>query len=71
MEKPFSDNGLYRIKEEKLQKLYATIRRNNNLCDITQVSGDMIPDDTDLLTYSFLVKIFLLVQFGTTRIMTG
>ena len=53
MEKPFSDNGLYRIKEEKLQKLYAAIRRNNNLCDITQVSGDMIPDDTDLLTYSF------------------
>lgn len=51
--KPFSDNGLYRIKEEKLQKLYAAIRRNNNLCDITQVSGDMIPDDTDLLTYSF------------------
>ena len=24
--KPFSDNGLYRIKEEKLQKLYAAIR---------------------------------------------
>ena len=51
--KPFSDHGLRRIKEEKLQKLYAAINRNRNLCDITQVSGDMIPDDTDLLTYSF------------------
>ena len=50
---PFSDNGMRRLKEEKLQKLYAAINRNRNLCDITQVSGDMIPDDTDLLTYSF------------------
>ena len=44
------------------------IRRNNNLCDITQVSGDMIPDDTDLLTYSFPLSRsfywFSLVQQG-------
>ncbi|EAC2464454.1 DNA (cytosine-5-)-methyltransferase, partial [Listeria monocytogenes] len=51
--KPFSNHGFQRLKEEKLQKLYAAINRNRNLCDITQVTGDMIPGDTDLLTYSF------------------
>ncbi|MBE9888459.1 DNA (cytosine-5-)-methyltransferase [Enterococcus durans] len=51
--KPFSKQGLHRLKEEKLKKLYAAIDRNNNLCDITQVTGDMIPNDIDLLTYSF------------------
>jgi len=51
--RPFSDHGLRRLNEEKLQKLYAAINRNKNLCDITQVKGDMIPDNTDLLTYSF------------------
>lgn len=51
--KPFSKLAFHRIKEDKLQKLYAAILRNKNLCDITQVSGEMIPDDTDLLTYSF------------------
>lgn len=51
--KPLSYHGIRHIREEKLQKLYAAILRNKNLCDITQVSGNMIPDDTDLLTYSF------------------
>ncbi|MDT2745948.1 DNA cytosine methyltransferase [Vagococcus fluvialis] len=51
--KPLTPTGLRMIKEEKLQKLYAAIIRNKNLCDITQVTGEMLPEDTDLLTYSF------------------
>ena len=51
--KPFTEHGLRAVKESKLQMLYAAIQRNKNFCDITQVSGDMIPDDADLLTYSF------------------
>lgn len=51
--KPLSEVAFRRLQEKKLQKLYAAILRNKNLCDITQVSGNMIPDDTDLLTYSF------------------
>ena len=51
--KPISYKGLRQLNEKKLQFLYAAIQRNRNLCDITKVTGDMIPDDTDLLTYSF------------------
>lgn len=51
--KPISKFALHRLKEDKLQNLYAAIIRNRNLCDITQVNGTMISDDTDLLTYSF------------------
>lgn len=51
--KPFTEHGLRAIKEDKLQRLYSAIQRNKNLCDITQVSGNMLSDDTDLLTYSF------------------
>lgn len=51
--KPYTPKGLRMLKESKLQKLYAAIIRNRNLCDITQVKGEMLRDDTDLLTYSF------------------
>lgn len=51
--KPLSEKGLRMIREDKLQRLYAAIIRNKNLCDITKIRGTMLPDDTDLLTYSF------------------
>lgn len=51
--KPFGSVGLKHLSEKKLQLLYAAIERNNNLCDITKVHGEDIPDDTDVLTYSF------------------
>lgn len=51
--KVISPFALNRLSENKLQRLYAAILRNKNLSDITKVTGDMIPDDTDLLTYSF------------------
>ena len=50
---PMKERTLSRINEEKLQRLYGAIERNRNLCDITKVSGKDIPDDIDLLTYSF------------------
>ncbi|HEL1568494.1 TPA: DNA (cytosine-5-)-methyltransferase [Streptococcus suis] len=51
--KALTSRGLMQIREDKLQRLYAAIKRNKNLCDITKVRGEMIPDNTDLLTYSF------------------
>ncbi|WP_332384174.1 DNA cytosine methyltransferase [Lactococcus laudensis] len=44
---------LSQINKKKLQRLYGAIERNRNLCDITKVKGEDIPDDIDLLTYSF------------------
>ncbi|WP_282799012.1 DNA (cytosine-5-)-methyltransferase [Lactococcus lactis] len=46
-------NGLKRMKENKLQNLYAAIIRNRNLCDITKVKGEDIETNLDVLTYSF------------------
>lgn len=51
--KPMTKRGLHNLSESKLQRLYAAIERNRNLCDITKVTGEMIPNDVDLLTYSF------------------
>lgn len=51
--KPISPKTLKGMNEVKLKRLYAAIIRNKNLCDITQVTGDMISDDIDVLTYSF------------------
>ncbi|WP_332400708.1 DNA cytosine methyltransferase [Lactococcus laudensis] len=50
---PMKEKTLSRMNEEKLQRLYGAIERNRNLCDITKVKGEDIPDDIDLLTYSF------------------
>lgn len=50
---PMKEKSLKRMSENKIQHLYGAIERNHNLCDITQVKGEDIPDNTDLLTYSF------------------
>ena len=36
-----------------LRRVYAAIRRNNNLVDVSSLQGKNMPDDIDILTYSF------------------
>ena len=51
--KPMDINQLKRLNFDTLSRIYKSIIRNNNLVDIERVSGSDIPDDTDVLTYSF------------------
>lgn len=39
--------------EDVLRRVYAAIRRNNNLVDVSSLQGKNMPDDIDILTYSF------------------
>lgn len=39
--------------EEVLKRILSAIKRTNNLVDISSVKGEQMPDDTDILTYSF------------------
>ena len=36
-----------------LRRIYAAIRRNNNLVDVSTLQGHSMPDNIDILTYSF------------------
>ena len=36
-----------------LRRIYTAIQRSNNFVDITNLTGERIPEDIDLLTYSF------------------
>lgn len=45
--------NLKKYNEEFLRSLYAAIDRTNNLVSITDVKGIDLPNDIDLLTYSF------------------
>ena len=36
-----------------LRRIYAAIERSNNFIDVSALTGDRIPDNIDLLTYSF------------------
>lgn len=51
--KPMEMKQLKRLNYDTLSRIYKSIIRNNNLVDIERVSGSDIPDDTDILTYSF------------------
>jgi len=44
---------LHAYGPEVLQRMYSAINRTHNLVDIRKVSGDQMPDGTDILTYSF------------------
>ena len=44
---------LHSYSVEALRRIYSALVRTNNLVDISQVSGWKMPDNTDLLTYSF------------------
>ena len=56
-----SNNGKEAMKEqtlhaygnEVLRRTYSAIKRTNNLVDISSVTGVQMPDNTDILTYSF------------------
>lgn len=36
-----------------LRRIYVAIQRSNNFIDVTRLTGEIIPDNIDLLTYSF------------------
>ena len=36
-----------------LRRIYAAIQRSNNFVDVSALTGDKIPEDIDILTYSF------------------
>ena len=51
--KPMHEKSLERMPIELKRKLYTAIKETNNLVSITDVKGSDIPEDIDLLTYSF------------------
>lgn len=51
--KPLEYKNLKKYDEEFLRSLYAAIDRTNNLVSITDIKGEDLPNDIDLLTYSF------------------
>ena len=51
--KPTNTDTLLKMSVEVKQLLYTAIKETRNLISITDVSGTDIPDDIDLLTYSF------------------
>ena len=44
---------LHAYGDEVLRRMYSAIKRTNNLVDISSVTGAQMPEDTDILTYSF------------------
>ena len=51
--RPSSKNTLEYYDTKILRVIMGSIIRNNNLIDISSVKGEMMPDNTDILTYSF------------------
>lgn len=50
---PYKEGALDRTNIEVLRKLLCAIERTNNLVSITDMTAEDIPEDLDLLTYSF------------------
>lgn len=46
-------NTLRTYSTEVLRRVYSAIERTRNLVDISKVAGKQMPDNTDILTYSF------------------
>lgn len=46
-------NTLRGYGEDVLKRILTAIRRTNNLVDVSKISGEQMPSNTDLLTYSF------------------
>lgn len=46
-------SGLCRYDENILRRILSAIRNTNNFVDINNIRGEQMPDDTDILTYSF------------------
>ena len=50
---PMKYGSLKSYSEEVLKRIYTAIKRTNNFVDISALTGDRIPDNIDILTYSF------------------
>ena len=50
---PMTERGLKNLPALVRRTVYSAIKETDNLISITDVAGKDIPDDTDLLTYSF------------------
>lgn len=50
---PMSNKTLHNYSEEVLKRVLTAIKRTNNLVDVSNIKGKKMPEDTDLLTYSF------------------
>ena len=50
---PMTYATLHSYSEEVLKRILSAIIRTHNLVDISNVKGDHMPDNTDILTYSF------------------
>ncbi len=50
---PMSKTSLHSCGEEILKRMYTAIIREKNLVDISKVTGDQMPEGTDIMTYSF------------------
>ncbi len=50
---PINMNSLRSFKEDFLRRIYAAMVRTNNLVSVTDVNGADLPEEFDLLTYSF------------------
>lgn len=48
-----SEKTLKNMPEDELKLIYSSIQKTNNLVDVTTIKGIQIPDDLDILTYSF------------------
>ena len=51
--KPATPKTIQSLKYEVAIRLLAAIERTNNLVSITDIKGEQLPNDIDLLTYSF------------------
>ena len=50
---PVTKKALQSFKEYTLKKIYATVESTKNLVDISRVKGEDLPNEIDLMTYSF------------------
>ena len=50
---PMNHTTLHSYGEEVLKRMYSAILRGKNLVDISSVTGEQMPDNTDIMTYSF------------------
>lgn len=50
---PMTYATLHSYSEDVLKRILSAIIRTHNLVDISNVKGDQMPDNTDILTYSF------------------
>lgn len=50
---PINKKYLSSLPEETLRQIYSSILNTGNLIDIKSLTGDMLPKDVDIMTYSF------------------